>query len=68
MLWTNLYRAFYQSQQRLAHHLVIPVITVSNKFFDEATVDLQQNVSWLTSQGEDNRVVYRLFLLNRVFR
>jgi hypothetical protein len=61
MLWTNLYCAFYQSKQRLARHLVIPVITVSKKFFDEAIVDLRQDVSWLTSQGEDNRMVYRLF-------
>jgi hypothetical protein len=52
----------------LAHHLVIPVITVSKKFFDEASADLRQDVSWLTSQGEDNRVVYWLFLLNRVCR
>jgi hypothetical protein len=68
MLWKNLYCAFYQSKQRLGHHLVIPVITVSKKFFDEAAADLRQDVSWLTSQGEDNRVVYWLFLLNRVCR
>ncbi|MDE0816788.1 MAG: hypothetical protein OSA92_03960 [Pirellulaceae bacterium] len=62
MLRKNLHCAFYQSKQRLAHHLVIPVITVSKKFFDEAADDLWQDVSWLTSRGEDSTMMYRLFL------
>gem|GEM_PF-2957356 len=62
MLRKNLHCAFYQSKQRLAHQLVMPVITVSKKFFDEDAADLWQDVSCLTSQGEDSRVIYRLFL------
>ncbi|MBT4694759.1 MAG: hypothetical protein HOB73_15590 [Planctomycetaceae bacterium] len=45
MLRKNLHCAFYQSKQRLAHHLVIPIITVSKKYFDEAADDLWQDVS-----------------------
>lgn len=41
----NLHCAFYQSKQRLTHHLVIVVITISKKFFDGVWADLWQDVS-----------------------